>query len=58
MAGLPGLNIPVGFDKDHMPIGMQIIGDSFEEAKIYQLAAYLEKKLNLELNPNGGENND
>ena len=58
MAGLPGLNIPVGFDKNHMPIGMQIIGDSFEEAKIYQLAAYLEKKLNLELNPNGGENND
>ena len=41
-----------------MKIGMQIIGDSFEEAKIYQLAAYLEKKLNLELNPNGGENND
>ena len=58
MAGIPGLNIPVGFDKNHMPIGMQIIGDSFEEAKIYQLAAYLEKKLNLELNPNGGENND
>ena len=55
MAGLPGLNVPVGFSKDHMPIGMQIIGNSFEEAKMYQLASFIEKKLNLELDPNGGE---
>ena len=55
LAGLPGLNIPVGFDKDHMPIGMQIIGNSFEEAKMYKLGAFIEKELNLDLNPNGGE---
>ena len=53
MAGLPGLNMPIGFDKDHMPIGMQIIGNSFEEAKIYKLASYLEKKLDLNLIPGG-----
>ena len=53
MAGLPGLNIPIGFDKDNMPIGMQIIGNSFEEAKIYKLASYLEKELNLDLTPGG-----
>ena len=58
MAGLPGLNLPIGFDKNNMPIGMQIIGNSFEEAKIYQLASYLEKILNLNLDPNGGENNE
>ena len=58
MAGLPGLNLPVGFDKNHMPIGMHIIGNSFEEAKIYQLASYLEKELNLDLNPFGGDNNE
>ncbi len=40
MAGLPGLNIPIGFDSNNMPIGMQIIGNSFEEAKIYQLASF------------------
>lgn len=55
MAGLPGLNVPVGFSKDNMPIGMQIIGNSFEEAKIYKLASFIEKELNLDLNPNGGE---
>lgn len=58
MAGLPGLNLPIGFDSNKMPIGMQIIGDSFEEAKIYKLASYLEEKLNLELNPNGGDINE
>ena len=57
MAGLPGLSLPIGFDKENMPIGMQIIGDSFEEAKIYKLASYIEKKLNLNLNPNRGEDN-
>ena len=58
LAGLPGLNLPVGFDKNHMPIGMHIIGNSFEEAKIYKLASYIEEKLNLDLNPNkeGDEN--
>ena len=55
MAGLPGLNLPVGFDSNKMPIGMQIIADSFEEAIIYQLASYLENELKLELDPNGGE---
>ena len=40
----------IGFNKDNMPIGLHIIGDSFEEAKMYQLAAFIEKKLNLDLN--------
>ena len=48
MAGLPGLNIPVGLSKDKMPIGMHIIGNRFEEAKMYQLAAFLEKEIAFE----------
>lgn len=58
MAGLPGLNIPIGFDSNNMPIGMQIIGNAFEEAKIYHLASFIEKELNLQLDPKGGENNE
>ena len=53
MAGLPGLNLPIGFSKEHLPIGMHIVANRFEEAKIYQLASYLEKKLNLDLDPRG-----
>ena len=58
MAGLPGLNIPIGFDSNNMPIGMQIIGNAFEETKIYHLASFIEKELNLKLDPKGGENNE
>lgn len=54
MAGLPGINIPIGFSKeDNMPVGLHIIGNSFEEAKIYQLASFIEDKLKLDLNPKG-----
>ena len=53
MAGLPGMNIPMGFSKDNLPVGLHIIGDSFEEAKMYQLASFLEKKLKLNLDPRG-----
>ena len=57
MAGLPGLNVPVGFSNDNMPIGMHIIGNAWEEAKIYQLASFIEEKLNLNLDVRG-ENNE
>lgn len=53
MAGLPGMNVPVGFDKEHLPIGMHIIGDDFCESKMYKLASFIEKELNLDLTPGG-----
>ena len=55
MAGLPAINVPIGFDKDHMPIGMHIIGKHFDEATIYKLASFIEKELKLDLNPKGGK---
>lgn len=42
LAGLPALSLPIGFSKE-MPVGMQIIGNYFDEATIYQLAAAFEK---------------
>ena len=56
MAGLPGLNLPIGFSKDKLPIGMHIVSKRFEEAKIYQLASFLEKELKLNLDPRGDKN--
>ena len=41
MAGLPGISIPVGYE-NNLPIGMQIIGNKFDEAKIYKLASFIE----------------
>lgn len=58
MAGLPAISIPVGFDFERMPIGMHIIGNSFEEATIYKLASFIENSLKLDLNPKGVEVNE
>ena len=58
MAGLPALSLPIGFDKKYMPIGMHIIANAYEEAKIYKLASFIENNLKLDLNPFGGENNE
>ncbi len=56
MAGLPALSLPIGFSKDKLPIGMQIIGNKFDEKTIYKLASFIEKKLNLDLVPGGVKN--
>src|ERR1041385_2500721 len=41
--GLPVISIPVGFSKDNMPIGAQIIGPPFKEEKILSLAYAYER---------------
>ena len=38
IAGLPGISIPCGEDSEGMPIGMQLIGNRFEEEKILNAA--------------------
>jgi aspartyl-tRNA(Asn)/glutamyl-tRNA(Gln) amidotransferase subunit A len=44
LAGLPGLSIPCGFDEKGLPVGLQIVGNYFAEARMlgvahqYQLA--------------------
>jgi aspartyl-tRNA(Asn)/glutamyl-tRNA(Gln) amidotransferase subunit A len=37
LAGLPGMSVPVGFAKN-LPVGMQIIGNYFSEAKLLNVA--------------------
>ncbi len=38
IAGLPGISVPCGYNAKGMPIGMQLIGNTFEEAKILNAA--------------------
>lgn len=53
MAGLPGMNVPIAFNHDHMPIGLHIVGPAFGEAKMYQLAYAIEQDKKLNLDPRG-----
>jgi aspartyl-tRNA(Asn)/glutamyl-tRNA(Gln) amidotransferase subunit A len=38
LAGLPGISVPCGFSKSGLPIGLQLIGQAFEESKLLQIA--------------------
>ena len=43
LAGVPGISVPCGKTKAGLPIGMQIFGPHFEEARVLQLARAFEK---------------
>ena len=43
LAGLPGLSMPCGLDTRGLPIGLQLIGDCFQEKKLIQTAYAYEK---------------
>ncbi len=43
LAGLPGLSMPCGMDSKGLPIGLQLIGDCFQEKKLIQTAYTYEK---------------
>ena len=45
IAGLPGISIPCGVDSNNMPIGMQLIGNKFQEETILNAAYTFEQKL-------------
>jgi aspartyl-tRNA(Asn)/glutamyl-tRNA(Gln) amidotransferase subunit A len=38
LAGLPGMSVPVGFGAGQMPVGLQLIGNYLNEAKLLNVA--------------------
>jgi len=42
-AGIPGLSIPVGFDRVHLPIGAQFLGPDYSEGILLRLGRSYEK---------------
>ena len=43
LAGIPAVSVPAGLDSKGMPIGLQIMGDHFQERKILSLARVIEE---------------
>ena len=48
IAGLPAISIPAGLDKKGMPIGIQLIANSFEERKLLTAAFAYERETGYE----------
>ena len=44
LAGLPAIALPCGFDKQNIPIGFQLIGDSFTENILVNAAQLYQKR--------------
>jgi aspartyl-tRNA(Asn)/glutamyl-tRNA(Gln) amidotransferase subunit A len=44
LAGLPGLSLPCGFTKAGLPIGLQLMGRPFDEAKLLRIARAFERE--------------
>ena len=38
LAGLPGISLPCGYDKNGLPIGLQLLGQTFDEKTIIRAA--------------------
>jgi aspartyl-tRNA(Asn)/glutamyl-tRNA(Gln) amidotransferase subunit A len=43
LTGLPALSAPVGLDEDRLPLGLQLVGDAWDEATVLAAAAHLER---------------
>ena len=41
VTGLPAISLPIGKDTNHLPIGMQLMANAFDEAKLYAFSKYL-----------------
>jgi len=54
LAGLPGMSIPVGFGEGGMPVGMQLIGNYLQEAKLLNVAHQFQLATDHHLKTPGG----
>ena len=44
LAGLPGVSVPCGFSGAGLPMGLQILGQPFDEARLLRIARAYERE--------------
>jgi aspartyl-tRNA(Asn)/glutamyl-tRNA(Gln) amidotransferase subunit A len=47
LAGLPGIAVPAGLDAQGLPLGLQVIGKSFDEETVFAVGAAIEQAANF-----------
>ena len=50
LAGIPAISVPVGHDKNNLPLGLQLIGKALGEQTLLNLALSMESKSNFKQN--------
>jgi aspartyl-tRNA(Asn)/glutamyl-tRNA(Gln) amidotransferase subunit A len=51
LAGIPAISIPCGYNREGLPIGLQIIGKAFSEEMLLKVAYTFEQNTNFRLKP-------
>ena len=51
LAGLPGISVPAGLDRQGLPLGLQLIGRPWEEGDLLNLACSLERAVGFSAKP-------
>lgn len=51
LAGLPGISVPAGLNKDGLPLGLQLIGRAFDEGTLLNVASTLEEAAGFNFKP-------
>ncbi|MEM1019445.1 MAG: amidase family protein, partial [Pseudomonadota bacterium] len=51
LAGLPGISVPAGLDKDGLPLGLQLLGKAFDEQTVLNAGAALEAAAGFSAKP-------
>ena len=52
LSGLPAISVPAGYDKNNLPLGLQLIGKPFDEQTLLNLSLAIEKRANFKKNFN------
>ena len=50
LSGLPAISVPAGYDKNNLPLGLQLIGKAFDEQTLLNLSLAIEKRANFKKN--------
>jgi aspartyl-tRNA(Asn)/glutamyl-tRNA(Gln) amidotransferase subunit A len=51
LAGLPGISVPAGLDRQGLPLGLQLIGRPWEEGPLLDLCAVIEERVGFVSKP-------
>ena len=51
LSGLPAISIPSGLNDEGLPLGIQLVGTAYAEGKLFAVARWCEKVLDVHLSP-------